>query len=181
MFVLRGVFAIIFGVVAWAWPLETIRALTFVFAAYSLIDGVTAIATIFSDAGRSRWAWLLLEGVLGIAAAIIAIALPLVTVLTLVWVIGAWAVVTGVLRIITAIRIREEIENEWWMGIGGLASIVFGIIMFVAPVEGALALVWLIGIWAIVFGVVLIALGFRLRGRSTLATTGTDTTRTAGV
>lgn len=181
MFVLRGVFAIIFGVVAWIWPGLTLIALIYLFAAYALIDGVTAIISIFSPGGRSRWFGLLLEGILGIGAAIVAIAWPGLTALSLVWVIAAWAVVSGVFRIITAIRIREEIENEWWMGLGGAASIIFGIILFVAPGEGALALVWLIGIWAIVLGIFLIAFGFRIRDRGALTPTGTDTTRPAGV
>lgn len=180
MFVLRGVFAIIFGVLAWVWPGLTLIALIYLFAAYALIDGVTAIISIFSPAGRSRWLGLLLEGILGIGAAIVAIAWPGLTALSLVWVIGAWAVVSGVFRIISAVQLRREIENEWWMGLGGAASIIFGIILFVAPGEGALALVWLIGIWAIIFGVVLIALGFRLRDRGTLFTTGGDSARTAG-
>jgi uncharacterized membrane protein HdeD (DUF308 family) len=181
MFVLRGVFAIIFGVVAWVWPGLTLIALIYLFAAYALIDGVTAIISIFSPGGRSRWFGLLLEGILGIGAAIVAIAWPGLTALSLVWVIAAWAVVSGVFRIITAIRIREEIENEWWMGLGGAASIIFGIILFVAPGQGALTLVWLIGIWAIVLGVFLIAFGFRIRDRGTLTRAGTDTTRPAGV
>lgn len=181
MFVLRGVFAIIFGVVAWIWPGLTILTLIYLFAAYSLIDGVTAIISIFSEAGRSRWFALLLEGILGIGAAIVAVAWPGLTALTFVWVIGAWAVISGVLKIISAIQLRQEIENEWWMGLSGAASIVFGIILFAAPGTGALSLVWLIGIWAIILGVVLIAFGFRLRGRAASGVTTAGDTGTAPI
>jgi uncharacterized membrane protein HdeD (DUF308 family) len=174
MFLVRGVLAIIFGIVAWIWPGLTLLTLIYLFAAYCLIDGVLDLIAIFSDAGRSRWFALLLEGILGIGAAIIAIAWPGLTALTLVWVIGAFAVISGVLRIITAIRLRAEIDNEWWMGLSGLVSIVFGILLFVWPGAGALGLVWMIGIWAIVLGVVLIAFGFRMRGRHESLNAGTD-------
>ena len=174
-FVLRGVLAIIFGAFAWFRPFETIQALIWVFGAYSIVDGIFAIAAIFSDEGRSRWVALLLEGLLGIAAGIIAFALPVLTVLTIIWVIGAWAVITGVLRIITAIRIREEIDNEFAMGLSGLVSVVFGILLFAWPAEGALSLVWLIGIGAIIFGAFLIAVGMRLRERNNRLPSGTGT------
>jgi uncharacterized membrane protein HdeD (DUF308 family) len=181
MFVLRGVLAIIFGIVAWIWPGLTVQALIWVFGAYSIVDGVFALIAIFSDQGRSRWFALLLEGILGIVAGVIAFALPVLTALTLVWVIGAWAVITGILKIITAVRIREVIDNEWWMGLSGVASIIFGILLFIWPAAGALALTWLIGIWSIIFGVFLIALGFRLRSQREVIPGGTDVSRPAGV
>lgn len=162
-FVLRGVFAIIFGVLAWFWPGITLIALIYLFAAYSLIDGITSLLAIFSEGGRTRWFGLLLEGVLGIGAAIVAIAWPGLTTLAFAYFIGAWAVISGVLKIITAIRLRQEIENEWWMGLSGLLSIVFGVILFVAPGAGVLSILWVVGIWAIVLGVFMVMAGFRLR------------------
>ena len=177
MFVLRGVFAIIFGVLAWVWPGITLIALIYLFAAYSLIDGVTSLIAIFSEGGRTRWFGLLLEGVLGIGAAIVAIAWPGLTTLAFAYFIGAWAVISGVLKIVTAIRLRQEIDNEWWIGLSGLLSIVFGIILFVAPGAGVLSILWLIGIWAIVIGVFLIMAGFRLRSaKDTIDTIGSGRT-----
>ncbi|MDQ3693402.1 MAG: HdeD family acid-resistance protein [Chloroflexota bacterium] len=165
-FALRGVFAIIFGLLAWFWPAEVLVALVYLFAAYSLIDGVTALYSIFTEGGSSRWPALLFEGVLGVGAAIIAILLPALTALSIVYVIAAWALILGVLRIVSAVRLREEIDNEWMLALSGAASIIFGVILFLNPGEGALALIWVFGIWAIVLGVALIVLGFRFRGGS---------------
>lgn len=171
----RGVAAIIFGVIAWFWPLLAIQALIYLFAAYALIDGVLAFASLFTPRGRSNLIWTILEGILGIGAAVVAIAWPGLTVLTFVYVIGIWAIILGVLRIIEAVQLRQEIDNEWWLGLSGVASIIFGGILLVAPGAGALSLVWLIGIWSIIFGVMMIAFGFRLRNHvpGTPSTPGT--------
>ena len=114
-------------------------------------------------AGGSR-GWLILEGLLGIAAGIVAIVWPDITALALLWVIAAWAVVTGVLEIVAAIRLRRVLDNEWLLIVAGALSVVFGLILIIWPGSGAIGLVWLIGVYAIAFGIVLLGLALRLRG-----------------
>lgn len=167
---LRGVFAIIFGVLALIWPGITLGALILLFGAYVLVDGIFAVVAALRQVGdRPRWWTLLIEGLLSIGAGVIAFVWPGLTALALLYLIAAWAVVTGVVEIIEAIRLRAEIEGEWLLGIAGVASIVFGLLLFGFPGSGALAIVWLIGIYAILFGIALIALGLRLRSLLQLA------------
>jgi len=161
---LRGVFAIIFGVMAWIWPDLTVRALVLLFGAYALVDGVFAIAAAATGAGGSRWWVLVLEGLLGIAVGLMTIFWPGLTALALLFFIASWAIVTGVFEIVAAYQLRREIEGEWLLALGGLASIIFGLILFIFPGDGALALIWLIGAYAIFFGVLLIVLALRVRG-----------------
>jgi uncharacterized membrane protein HdeD (DUF308 family) len=163
VFGLRGIAAIIFGILAFIWPGVTLTLLILLWGAYALIDGVLGLVGSFRTGQEHRWA-LLLEGIVGIAAGVATFVWPGLTALVLVYIIAAWALVTGVLEIVGAIRLRKVIDNEWWMAISGALSILFGIILFVAPGAGALALVWLIAAYAIVFGVILLALAFRLRG-----------------
>lgn len=159
---LRGLAAVLFGVAAIIWPGITVGVLVAFFGAYALVNGVFAIISAFQGADQNRW-WHVLEGVLSILIGVIAWVWPGLTALTLLYFIAAWAIVTGVLAIIASIQLRKQIENEWLLGLSGLASVVFGVIAFVAPGDGALALIWLIGAYAIFFGVLLIAFGFRLR------------------
>jgi uncharacterized membrane protein HdeD (DUF308 family) len=163
---IRGIAAIIFGVLAFVWPGITLIALALLFGAYALVDGVLSlVAAIRGVPGAASGRWmLLLEGVLGIAAGILAFIWPDLTALVLLLLIGAWAIVTGVLEIIAAIRLRREIEGEWVLALAGLASIVFGALVYINPSAGALAVVWLIGAYAIVFGIALLVLAWRLRG-----------------
>ena len=163
VFALRGAAAIVFGILAFIWPGVTLAFLILLWGAYALIDGVLGLVASFRTGQDHRWA-LLIEGIVGIAAGIITFAWPGLTALVLLYIIAAWSLVTGILEIVGAIRLRKVIENEWWMAISGALSILFGIILFVAPGAGALALVWLIAAYAIVFGVILLALAFRLRG-----------------
>jgi len=161
--VLRGIAAIAFGLLAFLWPQITLTALVFLWGAYAFVDGAFAIAAgIRSHGENTRWWWLLLEGLLGIAAGIVAFVMPGITTLVLLVMIGAWAIVTGVIEIVAAIQMRKEIKGEWLLALAGAASVLFGIAMFVNPWAGALAVVWLIGAYAIFFGIVLIALGLRL-------------------
>jgi uncharacterized membrane protein HdeD (DUF308 family) len=165
MFVLRGVVAVIFGILALIWPGITLTALVLLFGAYALVDGIFALGSAIFG-GRSsegRRPWLVLEGIAGILAGILTFIWPGITALVLLFFIAAWAVVTGVFEIIAAVQLRREIQGEWLMALAGVFSIIFGILLFVWPVTGALAVVWLIGIYSIVFGVALIALGIRLR------------------
>jgi uncharacterized membrane protein HdeD (DUF308 family) len=161
-FALRGLAAVIFGVLAFIWPEVTLTVLVLFWGAYALVDGVLAlIAGIRST--QDRWIHMF-EGMVGIVAGVLAFVWPGLTALVLLYIIAAWALITGVLEILAAIRLRRVIENEWWLALGGVASVLFGIVLIAAPGAGALAVIWLIAAYAIVFGVLLIALAFRLRG-----------------
>jgi uncharacterized membrane protein HdeD (DUF308 family) len=162
---LRGLFAVLFGLAVFIWPGLTLLALVALFAAYALVDGVFSLVAAVRAAGRqARWWPLLLEGVLGIAAGVVTFLWPNITALALLYLIAAWAIVTGVFEIVAAVRLRREIEGELLLGLAGLASVIFGILLILFPGAGALAVLWLIGAYAIGFGILLIFLGFRLRG-----------------
>jgi uncharacterized membrane protein HdeD (DUF308 family) len=172
---LRGLAAVLFGIMAFAWPGMTLGVLVLLYGAYALVDGVLAI--IAAVAGRTSgmpWWALLLEGVLGITVGILTFAWPGITALVLLYLIAAWAVATGVFEVVAAIRLRREIRGEWLLALSGIISVLFGIALVINPVGGALAVVWLIGAYAIAFGVLLIALGFRLRGAAKKFATTTD-------
>jgi uncharacterized membrane protein HdeD (DUF308 family) len=162
---LRGVVAVIFGLLALIWPGITVLALVALFGAYCLVDGVIAIGTaLFGGvAAAGRRGWLAVEGVAGVLAGIITFAWPGITTLVLLWLIAFWALVTGVMEIVAAIRLRRELQGEWLLILSGALSVLFGILLIVWPASGALALITLIGIYALIFGVALVALGFRLR------------------
>jgi len=161
--VLRGLAAIAFGVLAFVWPQITLTALVFLWGAYALVDGAFAIAAGIKSHGESkRWWVLLLEGILGVAAGLVAFFIPGITALVLLIVIAAWAMVTGAFEIAAAIQLRKYIKGEWLLALAGVASILFGLALLFNPAAGALALVWLIGAYAIVFGVLMIVLGVRL-------------------
>ena len=163
-FLLRGVLAIAFGVVAFLAPGLGIGVLVGVFAAYAIVDGVGSLIAGISGRGTDRNWWLeLLEGVVGVIAGVFAIVFPQIAAEALVLVIAAWSIVTGVVEIVTAIRLREQIKGEGWLALAGVASILFGVVLILFPGAGALSLVWLIGSGAIVFGVFMVMLGWRLR------------------
>ncbi|HJP71783.1 MAG TPA: HdeD family acid-resistance protein [Candidatus Limnocylindria bacterium] len=169
-FIIRGLLAIAFGVLAFFAPGLGIAVLVGLFAAWALIDGVANLITGFGSRNRDKSWWLeILEGVVSIIAGIIALAFPVLAAEILVIIIAAWAIVTGIFEIIAAFRLREQIKGEFWLGLAGLASILFGVILFVFPGVGALSLVWLIGSFALVFGVFLVILGWRLRGVNEMA------------
>ena len=161
--VLRGVVAILFGVLTFVMPVVSLAALILLFGAYAIVDGIFNLVAAFMGRSDQPWWQLALEGIVSIAAGVVTFAMPGVTALVLLWIIGGWAVVTGVLEIAAAIRLRKQITNEWWLVLGGIASVVFGVILFVAPVAGALAVVLWIGAYAIFFGALLVGLGLRLR------------------
>lgn len=163
---LRGLFAVLFGVLTFVWPGLSLLSLIILFGAYSLVDGVVALYGAFKGRGEARgyslW-WLLFVGISGIAAGIVTFIYPQVTALVLVVFIGAWALVRGIFEIIGAVRLRKEIEHEWLLIFAGLLSVLFGLALLIKPGAGALALLWLIGSYAILFGLILIWLSFRLR------------------
>lgn len=160
---LRGLAAIIFGVLAFAWPGLTLAFLIFLYGAYALIDGILAVIAAARTGHDHRWG-LLIEGLVGVVAGVVAFVWPGITALVLLYIIAAWALVTGVFEIIAAVRLRRAINNEWLLVLSGILSVLLGIALFLAPGAGALALVWLIAAYAIVFGIVLLALGWRLHG-----------------
>jgi uncharacterized membrane protein HdeD (DUF308 family) len=163
MVVVRGVLAIVFGVLAWVWPLATLGALVLLWGAYAFADGVMALAAAMTGAGGRPWWVLALQGLVSLGAAAAAFLAPGVTALVLLYMIAAWALVSGVFGIIAAIQLRKEIEGELWLGLAGLASVLFGVLLFARPGAGALAVTWLIGFYAVSFGILLVALGFRVK------------------
>jgi len=161
---LRGVSAIIFGVLALIWPGLPLLVLITIFGAYALVDGIFAVIAGIAAYGRNeRWWAVLLEGVAGIILGVLTFLWPGTTALVLVYFIAAWALITGIFEIVAAIRLRKEIEGEWLMVLSGIASIIFGLFLAIAPGAGALSLTWLIGAYAIVFGILFLILAFRLR------------------
>ena len=133
------------------------------YGAFALIDGVLAIvAAITGGAPAPRW-WLAIVGLLGIATGLVVFMMPGLTALVLLYFIAGWAIATGVFQIIGAIRLRKEIDDEWYLILGGLISVLFGIGVMMAPGAGALALLWVIGIYAVVIGVIMVGLAFRLK------------------
>jgi uncharacterized membrane protein HdeD (DUF308 family) len=165
LLLLRGVAAIAFGVLTWIQPGISLAALIMLFGAYSMADGILGIWT--AVAGRKEqehWAVLLLGGLLGIGVGLITFFAPGLTALALLFYIAIWAIATGVLEIVAAIRLRKEIEGEWLLVIAGLASVVFGTLLMAQPAAGAVTLLWLIASYAIVFGALLVILAFKARG-----------------
>jgi uncharacterized membrane protein HdeD (DUF308 family) len=161
---LRGVVAILFGLMALLMPAITLSALVLVWGAFALVDGVLALVAgvRIRDNGKPLWA-LIIVGLLGIAAGIVTFLWPGLTALILLYIIAIWALVSGVFQIIAAIRFRKEIRNEWLLGLSGLVSVLFGGMLIMQPGAGALALVWVIGIYAVFFGILLLVFSFRLR------------------
>lgn len=159
--VLRGVVAVGFGLVAIAWPEITVLSLAILWGVYTLLDGITSI-TMGLGQGSDRL-YLVLLGVLGVVAGLISLVWPQITVIVLLVVIAAWAIVAGVLQIAAAVRLRKVIRNEWFLALSGAIALVLGLLLIVQPAEGAIALVIAIATFALVWGITLIMLGFRLR------------------
>jgi uncharacterized membrane protein HdeD (DUF308 family) len=161
---LRGAVAILFGILALAWPGSALAAIVILFGAYAFVDGVFALVALFRGAGRDGRFWVLvLEAIVGIGIGILTIARPALTALALLYYVGIWSILTGILEIVAAIRLRKEITGEWWLALAGVASVAFGILLFVAPGPAAFAIAIWIGIYAIIFGGALLMLAFRLR------------------
>lgn len=162
--VLRGVLAILFGILAFVWPALTWLTLVILFGVYAIVDGVVAIITgVMRTKDTPRWWIFLVEGLVDIGAGVIALVLPELATLVLIYMIASWAVITGILEIVAAIRLRNEITNEWMLGLGGLVSIALGVLLFLQPVAGSIAIIWTIAAYALIFGILLVILGFRLR------------------
>jgi uncharacterized membrane protein HdeD (DUF308 family) len=163
--VVRGALAVVFGLAALIWPEITLRVLVLLFGFYAVVDGLLALAAVLVG-GRlvsGRRGWLVFEGIVGIATGVFTFLWPGITALVLLYLIAAWAIVTGLLEVAAAIILRRELRGEWLLALGGIVSVAFGIFLTVRPGEGAIAVVWVIALYAIVFGVALVALGARLR------------------
>ena len=161
--VLRGVLGLLFGIITFFAPGLSLAALVTVYGAYALVDGVFAIVSAVRRRGTERWGMLLLEGIAGIAAGLVTLVWPGITAIALLYLIAAWSLFTGVMEVAAAVRLRKVITGEWMLGLSGVLSIVFGILLVLFPGAGALAVVLWIGAYAIVFGALLIGLGLRLR------------------
>lgn len=167
---LRGILAILFALIAFSRPAIALLAMVTVWGAYVLVDGVfTVIAAVRAAEQRQRWGMLLLEGASGIAAGMIAFAWTGIAVLALVYLIAAWAILTGIFAIAAAVRLRELIEGEWLLGLGGALSILLGVLFAAMPGVAAVAWAWMIGSYALLFGIVMFALAFRLRALGEVA------------
>ena len=165
VFLLRGIVAILFGVLAFLRPGITLEALVLLFAFWALFDGVfSLIGSVGAAEAREPWWPLVLIGLLGIAAGILTLRYPGVTALALLFVIAFWSILRGIIEIVAAVRLRDLIKGEWWLILGGIASIAFGVLLVMYPESGLLAVVWLLGIYAVIFGITQIMLGFRLKG-----------------
>src|SRR5262245_3912395 len=168
MLAIRGLVAVLFGIAAFLWPGITLWVLVALFGAYALVDGIFALFAAFTrDVERRRWWALLFEGLVGIAVGVLTFIWPGLTAFGLLYLIAFWAIVTGVFEVITAVRLRHEIRDEWLMALIGVLSIVFGFLLVAFPLAGALSVVWIIGTYALVIGVVMIALAFKLRSLRT--------------
>ena len=163
-FLLRGVLGIIFGVVVILFPGIGLVAVVALFAAWALIGGISSLIGAWRSRGQKEWWVGILEGLVGIVAGIVAILLPPAAALALLFVVAAWAIVIGVLQIWMAIRLREQITGELWMGLSGVISILFGLLLVIFPGTGILSVLFLVGLFSILMGGAMVLLGWRLRG-----------------
>jgi uncharacterized membrane protein HdeD (DUF308 family) len=162
--VIRGLVGILFGIITFAWPGITFAALVIVFGAYALLDGVfSLVGAVKAAQAHERWGALVFLGVTGIGAGVVTVLWPAITAFVLVCLIAAWAIVTGVFEIAAAVQLRRYIEGEWLLALAGIASLVFGILIMIAPLAGALVIAVWVGAYALVSGVVLVTLGIKLR------------------
>ncbi|MBJ6128186.1 HdeD family acid-resistance protein [Microvirga splendida] len=160
---LRGVFAIVFALIAFFWPGATLLSFVLFFSAYMLVDGVFAIVSgIRAASNHQRWGLLILEGILNILVGVIAFAMPVLTVLFFVTLVAVWSLITGVLMIVAAFKLNPE-YGRGWLIFSGIVSVLFGIALLIAPLVGAVVLTWWLGAYALIFGIGLLVLAFKLR------------------
>jgi uncharacterized membrane protein HdeD (DUF308 family) len=165
LFTLRGIFGILFGLVALVFPGPTMLSLVILFSAYMLVDGVAAVVSAVRAMRRQdQWGLLTFEGLLSIATGIVAFLWPGLTVLAFVLLVAAWAIVTGGLMTAAGFRLNTS-HGRWWLVLGGLCSLIYGVLLVAMPLIGAVVLTWWMGAYALAFGVALIILSFRLRSR----------------
>ena len=161
---LRGAAAIVFGIIALFWPPTAIVALVAVFGAYALVDGVlNLIGAVRAGRSGHRWGALVFEGIVSLLVGILTLFFPTVTALALVLFVAAWSLVTGVAEVVAAIKLRKLIEGEWLLALSGILSIAFGVLLFISPLIGAIAIAIWIGAYSLVFGALLVGLALRLK------------------
>jgi uncharacterized membrane protein HdeD (DUF308 family) len=162
---LRGVFAILFALIAFFWPGATILSFVLFFSAYMLVDGIFAIvAAVRAASNRQRWGLLVLEGIVDILAGIVAFVWPGLTVVFFITLMAVWSLITGVLMIVAAFKL-DPAFGRGWLIFSGIVSVLFGVALLIAPLVGAVVLTWWLGAYALVFGITLLVLAFKLRGR----------------
>jgi uncharacterized membrane protein HdeD (DUF308 family) len=167
--VIRGIAAIVFGIIAFVYPGLTVATLVLFFGAWVLIDGIfRVIGAIGHRASDPDWGWHIVIGIVGIIVGLLTFHAPQITALALVIYIAAWALMIGATEIAFAIKLRREIKGEWFLILMGLASIIFAILLLWNPIAGAAAVIWLIAWYAVVLGILAIFFGFRLRSLSAL-------------
>jgi len=164
LIILRGLLAVLFGVMAFVWPGATLAALVILFGAYALVDGIFAIiAAIKTPEGVGGRGALVALGIISTAAGVLTFMYPGITAVALIYIMGAWAVLRGIVEIVAAIQLRKQISNEWLLLLAGVLSVAFGVLLFINPSAGALSLVWIIGIYAVVYGILLLVLAYKLK------------------
>jgi uncharacterized membrane protein HdeD (DUF308 family) len=176
---LRGVFAILFGIIALVLPVVTIAALVLLFAAYMLVDGIfTIVAAVRAARQHERWGWLVLEGIADLAAGAIAFLWPLITVVAFIYLMAAWAIVSGAMLTAAAFRLNVP-HGRGWMLFGGVVSLIWGVLLLIWPLTGAVVLTWWMAGYALFFGVALLVLAFKLRARRRAQLPARPATQTA--
>jgi uncharacterized membrane protein HdeD (DUF308 family) len=168
LYILRGFLTIAFGIVALTWPNLTLRVLIILFGVYAILQGILATGAAFRRWRERSWWLVLLEGVAGIAVGLVAFIWPTLTAIILLVLIALWAIATGIIEIAAAVQLRKELAGEWRLALAGAISIFTGILFLSDPGAGAVALVWLIGIYAVLFGALLTYIGFALRKHESL-------------
>jgi len=163
MFLFRGIAAVLFGIIALVWPKLTRSALVFVFGLFAVIGGITAVVAALRNTEFPGWGWLLGEGILGILAGAIALAWPGITALAFLYLLAAWAILTGILEVIAPLAYPMSGGRAVLTALTGVLSIIFGILIAAQPSSGLLAVVWLIGVYAILFGIMYIGVYFQAR------------------
>jgi uncharacterized membrane protein HdeD (DUF308 family) len=165
LIMLRAFAALTFGLLTLVWPGLTLWVLVVMFGAYALVDGVFTLVDVARDrpATRRHRGWLVFDGVLGVLTGLITFVWPAITALALLFVIAAWAIITGALRLWAAIEVRDEVPHVWLFGLGGALSILFGILLVITPGPGVLVITWLIGWYAIIIAAMLFVHGWRMR------------------
>jgi uncharacterized membrane protein HdeD (DUF308 family) len=162
--VARGLLAILFGVLAFVLPGATAGALVLAFGIFAAADGVLAFFAGFSSIGEtSSWWILVLHGLLGIGIGVLTLFHPGITAMALLAYVALWAMLVGALQVVAAIQLRRVISGEFWLALGGLLGILFGALILARPMEGALAVIWMVGVFALAYGTMLLAGGIRVR------------------
>ena len=163
--VLRGVFAVLFGIGTFVWPGLTLAALVLLLGGYLVVDGILAVLWALAKRNAGAFSWeVFLVGLASLGAGIVTLLWPGVTALALLWVLAVWAIVRGIFEILAAFHLRKELSNEWLLILNGVLTVLFGLVLTFVPVAGILAVLWMLGTFAIIAGIVMIVLGFRLKG-----------------